>query len=69
MVKKYEVINFGRGGRTASIYTDHPYIYNPCYSISLASKPDIVIIMLGTNDAKFNNWNEDRFVKYYSSLC
>ncbi len=51
----YEVKNYGLGGRTAGKETSSPYWNEAYYTESLNSNPDIVIIMLGTNDAAANN--------------
>ena len=53
---KYKVINFGAGGRTMLKKGDQPYWTTGPLRFALESKPDIVVLMLGTNDAKVNNW-------------
>ncbi len=64
----YTVLNYGVGGTCAMDdavigvgANAQPYCYKsrPAYQNSLNSKPDIVIIMLGTNDAKKQNWYSD----------
>ncbi len=52
----YEVKNFGLGGRTMLSKGDAPYKNEGTYQDVLNWKPDIVIIKLGTNDAKPYNW-------------
>ncbi|HYC87436.1 MAG TPA: GDSL-type esterase/lipase family protein [Chryseosolibacter sp.] len=52
----YEVKNFGISGRTLLKKGDHPYWQEEKYQIALAWQPDIVIIKLGTNDSKPQNW-------------
>ena len=47
----YTVGNFGVGGSTASLDSWNPYINNSAFQDSKEFKPNIVIIMLGTNDA------------------
>jgi len=49
------VENFGRGGATACVAGDTPYVHSPQASAAFASQPDMVIIMLGTNDARSAN--------------
>lgn len=56
------VQNFGVCGCTASEKGDRPYQQEPLYQKSLAFQPHIVILMLGTNDTKPQNW---RGVKQY----
>lgn len=48
----YDVRNFGHNGATLLHHGDLPYIRQPQYEQALDFKPDIVIIMLGTNDSK-----------------
>ena len=50
--ERYEVYNFGLGSTTVRKSGDHPYWYTQEFNESIAMKPDIVIIQLGTNDAK-----------------
>lgn len=49
----YTVMNFGKTGATLLDGTNRPYKAQTQYQNSLTSNPDIVIIMLGTNDSKF----------------
>lgn len=53
----YLVSNFGLRNATASAAGDLPYIESDEYKASLESKPDIVVLMLGTNDTKTFNWD------------
>jgi len=52
----YKVSNFGASGRTMLKKADEPYWTTGPLKQVLASKPGIVLLMLGTNDAKFHNW-------------
>lgn len=45
------------------------YVQTEEYRSALKFKPDIVVIMLGTNDAKFKYWDEIKYVKDYARLC
>ena len=48
---------------------DWPYINEPEYSYAMSfAKPDIAVLMLGTNDSKRFNWNKMRFKKDASKL-
>ena len=49
--KNYLVGNFGLGGTTVNLDGETPYMYEPIFREAKESQPDIVIIMLGTNDA------------------
>ena len=51
------VSNFGLRNATASASGDLPYVESEEYQQSLKSKPNIVVLMLGTNDTKTYNWN------------
>lgn len=65
----WRVSNFGVNSKTLLHRGDQPYIQTSAYQQALASKPDIVIIMLGTNDAKPQNWvYKADFVSDYCNL-
>src|ERR1700743_1835841 len=66
---KYEVSNFGISSRTLLRKGDKPYWNEAKYKEVLALNPDIVIIKLGTNDPKPQNWQyKDDFVKDYEDF-
>lgn len=52
----WEVGNFGVSGRTLLRKGDFPYWKEKAYQKARDFKPDVVIIMLGTNDTKPQNW-------------
>jgi lysophospholipase L1-like esterase len=52
----YKVRNFGISGRTMLMKGDYPYMKEELFADVLKWQPDIVIIMLGTNDSKPHNW-------------
>ena len=54
---EYEIRNFGVGGKALMRESWTPYRTDPKFKESLASNPDIVIFMLGTNDSWYWNWN------------
>lgn len=65
----YEVENFGVSARTLLSKGDNPYIKTDAYKKSLAFQPDIVLIKLGTNDVKPQNWKyKDEFMTDYQAL-
>jgi acyl-CoA thioesterase-1 len=68
--EKYEVQNFGVSGATLLNLGDKPYMKEQAYKESLQFKPEIVIIKLGTNDSKPQNWDEYKsyYVRDYKSL-
>ncbi|MDC0700405.1 glycoside hydrolase family 127 protein, partial [Blautia wexlerae] len=51
----YEVGNFGVNNTTMMIKGSNPYMNKSRYTDSLAFEPDIVVIMLGTNDGRSDN--------------
>lgn len=77
----YDVRNFGHSGATLLKKGDRPYVKQKEYRAALAFKPDVVVIMLGTNDSKhrgdgsldsahaINNWQyKADFVPNYEDL-
>jgi acyl-CoA thioesterase-1 len=65
----HTVQNFGSSGCTMLKKGDKPYWNDPAYGASDAFKPDIVVIMLGTNDAKPQNWTyKADFAGDYASM-
>ena len=48
---KYVVGNFGNNGATVFLNSSNPYMDTPAFKVAKAFAPQIVIIMLGTNDA------------------
>lgn len=52
----YEVKNFGVGGRTLLKKGDYPFWNEPQFQETKDFAPDILVIMLGTNDSKPQNW-------------
>jgi lysophospholipase L1-like esterase len=70
------VRNYGVSGRTLLKQGDYPYWKESAYKASHDWNPDVVIIMLGSNDAKPYNWkygtnftpNLEELVTTYASL-
>ena len=54
--KEYEVRNFGNSGSTMLKKGDKPYWKQKEFKAALEYAPNIVIIKLGTNDTKPQNW-------------
>lgn len=52
----YQVKNFGVSARTMLNKGDYPYMKEEAWRDALAFNPNIVIIKLGTNDSKTENW-------------
>jgi lysophospholipase L1-like esterase len=67
--KSYEVMNFGVSGTTLLRDGNLPYIKTTAYQQALESRPDIVLIKLGTNDSKLvNRGLLDQFEKDYADF-
>lgn len=65
----YEVKNFGVSGRTMLKRGDYPYWNEPQFEEVKSFQPDILVIKLGTNDSKPQNWQyKDDFVNDYVAL-
>ena len=55
----YAIHNFGDGGKCAIKSTGtNSYWKTKKYAKAMASNPNIVVLMLGTNDAKEHHWND-----------
>jgi lysophospholipase L1-like esterase len=65
----WQVRNFGSSGSTLLKKGDRPYDQQKQYAQAMAYKPEVVVIMLGTNDSKPQNWpHKDDFVADYKAL-
>lgn len=65
----YCVNNYGVSGYCVQTDSDRPYISTDSYKESIAFEADILVFMLGTNDAKPYNWVDiDTFEADYTSL-
>lgn len=73
---RWAVHNFGVSGATILRKGNVPYWIQPQYREALASQPDVVVIKLGTNDSKPENWkykaeylpNYVEFVQHFQAL-
>ncbi len=65
----YTVANFGVSGSTVTSQSIRPYMDQVAFQEAIDYHPDIVVIMLGTNDANFDiAQNETSFETDYSQL-
>jgi len=65
----YTVANFGESGATLLKNGDSPYKQRGSYARSAAFLPNVVIILLGTNDSKPQNWaHKTEFAADYAAL-
>mgnify|MGYP000910283254 CR=1 FL=1 len=65
--EEFFIKNFGVSGRTLLSTGDTPFINDPEYIVSQNFKPDVVMIMLGTNDSKSINWLGDSVATLYKA--
>ena len=63
----YWVKNFGVNGRTMLNKGDNPYMNEMAWKDAQAFKPDVVVIKLGTNDSKPQNWKYS--AEFKQDLC
>jgi lysophospholipase L1-like esterase len=67
--KQWVVTNLGNSGATLLKKGDKPYSRLPQFAQAIQFKPDVVTIMLGTNDSKPGNWsNKAEFEADYKSM-
>ncbi len=65
----YCVANFGVSGSTVTLNSTKPYMNQTAFQKAEQFNPTIVIVMLGTNDARTNvSQNEDEFENDYYEL-
>ncbi len=66
----YNVANFGESGATLLQNGDSPYKQRGGYGRSAAFRPNVVVIMLGANDSKPQNWgtHKGEFAPDYAAL-
>ena len=68
--EKFAVINEGMGGRTAIENTNEQYQHEPEYEFVLNfKKPDVAILMLGTNDSKEKYWDMHLYFKDFKDFA
>lgn len=65
---RYEVYNYGASGRTLLNDTNKPYLDTGYIDAVKVQSPDIIVIMLGSNDSKAQNWQEEDYKKQYIQL-
>jgi lysophospholipase L1-like esterase len=63
----YIISDFGVGGTTVSLSSDKPYMNQSAFQMAQSFQPNVVIIMLGTNDAGLSQ-STDAFKADYTTL-
>jgi acyl-CoA thioesterase-1 len=66
--ENYTVENFGVGRTTVSLQFNKPYMNQQAFQDAQRFNPDIVVIMLGTNDAYLSEQQRNNFVNDYKTL-
>lgn len=67
--EKWQVRNFGVSGSTLMNAGDKPYQKEGAFKKAIEFTPDVVVIILGTNDTKPQNWkHKDTFTTDYQDL-
>ena len=67
--ERWEVRNFGVSGSTLLKEGDRPYQKENVFQAALKYQPQVVIVMLGTNDTKPQNWKlKSKFASDYKDL-
>lgn len=64
----YEVMNLGRSATTLLRDGDFPYWTAKEFSNVFVYQPEIIVIKLGTNDTKPQNWNAQKYKEDYQAL-
>ena len=59
----------GVGSRCMMKKCDFPYWDTDMYKWALISEPDIVLLMLGANDAKYYQWNQEEYHRDYIEMA
>ena len=56
-----DIINHGKSGKYLRKKGREPYWTESVYDYTLKLHPDLIIVMLGTNDARPHSWNEESY--------
>ena len=68
--ENYHVTNFGSSGACVNPDGDQPYVGRNVYQEALDYDADIIVFMMGTNDAKPENWvDAEHFMEDYMALA
>lgn len=59
--EEFQVLNHGADNRSLLDTAQNPYVDDPAHRLSQEAEPDIVLIMLGTNDARDPAWDADAY--------
>lgn len=65
---RYEVVNYGASGRTLLDIPEKSYWATGYFDIVKLQQPDIIIVMLGSNDSRRERWNAEKYKESYLAL-
>lgn len=65
---KYQVMNYGVSGRTLTDVPERSYRDTGYLDMVKLQSPDILVVMLGTNDSKEDVWDAQRYQEEYVAL-
>ena len=65
---KYRVMNYGVSGRTLTDVPERSYRDTGYLDMVKMQSPDILVVMLGTNDSKEDVWDAQRYQEEYVAL-
>lgn len=65
----FQVLNYGVSGATLQREGDFPYHRIGFLKRLEKAKPELIVLMLGTNDSKPYNWSAERFAREYEELA
>ena len=66
--KSYTIHNLGISGATLQAEGNNPYTASEQWQYAISHPHSIYIVMLGTNDTKPINWNEERYAKQLDDM-
>jgi alpha-L-fucosidase 2 len=64
----YEVLNLGESGATMLKSGNKPYWHQKDFPNVFVFQPDVITILLGTNDSKGFNWNAKKYESDYQNM-
>ena len=66
--KEYTVHNLGISGATLQKEGNNPYVLSEQWQYAISHPMSLYIVMLGTNDTKAINWNEERYAQQLDTM-
>ena len=66
--EQWQVLNYGISGATAQFESETVFKIHDYLDDAAAAKPELYLMMLGTNDAKTVNWRPEEFRRDYNTM-